>query len=201
VYPPDKLLISDPALKRLQEVKNGLLQYDELRAIAESQFGSFRLTPSIIQRLQKAAVQGIYSDAGQFRTWPVSIENTAHKPPEADSVAGLVQEMCDHANAHANLAEAIYCAAYLLWRLNWIHPFGDGNGRTSRAISYLALNACYGFHLPGTVTVTDLIAADRQPYYAALDQADAAWTTGRVNVSELHKLLYSLLQIQLKSAI
>jgi hypothetical protein len=27
-------------------------------------------------------------------------------------------------------------AAYGLWRLNWIHPFVEGNGRTARAVCY-----------------------------------------------------------------
>ncbi|HET9282483.1 MAG TPA: Fic family protein [Candidatus Angelobacter sp.] len=50
---------------------------------------------------------------------------------------------------------AIHLAAYVIWRLNWIHPFADGNGRTSRALSYLVLCTRLGERLPGTVTIPD----------------------------------------------
>jgi Fic family protein len=46
----------------------------------------------------------------------------------------------------------IHLAAYLMWRLNWIHPFADGNGRTSRIISYVVLSIRAGAILPGTPT-------------------------------------------------
>ncbi|MBL8221394.1 MAG: Fic family protein, partial [Bryobacterales bacterium] len=29
----------------------------------------------------------------------------------------------------------------VMWRLNWIHPFFGGNGRTARSASYLVLCA------------------------------------------------------------
>ena len=89
-----------------------------------------------------------------------------------------------------------------MWRLNWIHPFDDGNGRTSRAISYLAL--CVGMggrRLPGTTTIPDLIAADKPAYYQALDAADAACAAGRLDISVMENLLEGLLAKQFMSAI
>jgi len=45
--------------------------------------------------------------------------------------------MCDHINENWAKLSPLHLAAYTLWRMNWIHPFVDGNGRTSRAVSYL----------------------------------------------------------------
>jgi len=86
-----------------------------------------------------------------------------------------------------------------MWRLNWIHPFADGNGRTSRAVSYLGLSCGLNLELTGTITVPDLIVRDKIPYYDALDAADAAWKAGRLDVSDMETLIQRLLAEQLQS--
>ncbi len=110
--------------------------------------------------------------------------------------------MCAYVNAnwHASgddLNDALHLAAYLMWRLNWIHPFVDGNGRTSRAISYLALCVRLGNLIPGSPTIADQIVDNRQPYYEALDAADAAWALGKVDVGQMENLIHKLLLNQL----
>jgi Fic family protein len=86
-----------------------------------------------------------------------------------------------------------------MWRVNWIHPFFGGNGRTSRAVSYLALCARLGFALPGTPTIPDQIVAHRGPYFEALQAADAAWADSRLDLSRMESLLGELLATQLLS--
>jgi fido (protein-threonine AMPylation protein) len=88
-----------------------------------------------------------------------------------------------------------------MWRLNWIHPFSGGNGRTSRAISYLILCARLGYRLVGTTTIPEQIVANRQPYYAALDAADAAFAVGRIDVTAMEALLGQMLAVQLSSVL
>lgn len=91
----------------------------------------------------------------------------------------------------------IHLAAYVMWRLNWIHPFTDGNGRTSRAVSYLVL--CIRLHalLLGKVTIPEQIEENRTPYYQALEAADEAWTEGRIELTEMKDLLAAMLAKQL----
>jgi Fic family protein len=84
-----------------------------------------------------------------------------------------------------------------MWRMNWIHPFFGGNGRSARAISYLVLCARLGFVLPGEKTIPEFIAEERTPYYRALRDADAAWNEGRLDVSRMESLMSSLLAKQL----
>ena len=129
------------------------------------------------------------------------IRGSIHDPPPAADVPALVAEMCEYANDDRH--PALHTAAYLMWRLNWIHPFSDGNGRTSRAISYLALCVKLGDGpLPGTLTVPAQIAADKPIYYSALDQADAILKAeDRVDVSAMETLLEGLLAKQFLSAI
>ena len=87
-----------------------------------------------------------------------------------------------------------------MWR-HWIHPFVNGNGRTSRAISYLVFSIKLGHVMPGYPTIPDLIARDKQPYYRALEAADDADLEGRVDVSEMERLLEHHLATQLLSVL
>jgi Fic family protein len=87
--------------------------------------------------------------------------------------------------------------AYALWRLNWIHPFVEGNGRTARAACYYLICLRHGQLLPGEKIVPERIREDRTPYYAALRAADQAWADGHFNVSELTTYLGELLKAQL----
>jgi Fic family protein len=84
-----------------------------------------------------------------------------------------------------------------MWRVNWIHPFRDGNGRTSRAASYLVLTVRLGQILPGEPTIADQIVENKIPYYDALDDADAAWRQQRLDLSAMEHLIEKLLEKQL----
>jgi hypothetical protein len=80
---------------------------------------------------------------------------------------------------------------------NGLRPFVDGNGRTSRIMSYPVLCAKLGYRLPGTKTIPERIAESKKPYYAALESADMACNQGRVDVSAMEALLQGHLEAQL----
>ena len=102
-------------------------------------------------------------------------------------------------NENWGKASPLHLAAYVLWRLNWVHPFTDGNGRTARACSYLVLCLRLGHPLYGANSVPAQIADDKGPYYDALEAADKAFKTDniQVNVNEVESLLSVLLTRQL----
>jgi Fic family protein len=87
--------------------------------------------------------------------------------------------------------------AYALWRLNWIHPFIEGNGRTARAACYYLLCLRQGRLLPGKKIVPERIRENRQPYYDALQASDQAWVQGDFDVNQLAAYLGDLLKGQL----
>jgi Fic family protein len=199
--PASHQLFTDANNKADLEARNGLMQFDEVIRIVEEEKQAFKLRPSVIQRLQRLAIKDIYTCAGNFRTGPVYINGTTHQPPDPDTVSEHVEEMCEYVNGKGLDAPPLHLAAYLMWKVNWIHPFAGGNGRTSRAVSYLVLCARLGYKLPGTVTIPDQIVSNREPYYQALDAADAAWATGVVDVSVMEQLLAEMLANQLASVI
>lgn len=107
--------------------------------------------------------------------------------------------MCEYVNENWEKADVspVHLAAYVMWRLNWIHPFADGNGRTSRILSFFVLFTRLGAILPGTPTLPDLIIDHRKMYEEALDAADEAWRENRLDVSKMESLIEGLLAKQL----
>jgi len=198
--PASHQLYTDPEQKAALEARNGLLQFDEVLRLIDQSSTGFKLRPSTLQRLQRLAIQDIYTCAGNYRTGPVYIEGTNHQPPAASEIAEHVEEMCDYVNTNWGKSP-LHLASFMMWRLNWIHPFSGGNGRTSRAISYLVLCARLGYRLVGTNTIPEQIVANRQPYYSALDAADAAYTVGRIDVTVMEALLGQMLAVQLSSVL
>ena len=192
-------LITDPQAKAEAEALNGLRQYDFAVQVIQEALDRrfFKLRLSLILALHRQALQGISAYAGNFRPGDVEIKGSRHAPVGAHLVPELVEELCDYINAQWEDGSALHLAAYAMWRLNWIHPFADGNGRTSRILSFVVLSIRVGAVLPGTPTFPELIVDHRHVYEDALDAADDAWKIGNIDVSKMESLLQSLLAKQL----
>jgi Fic family protein len=136
-------LIADRQLRAEAEARNGLRQYDlGIQAVQTAlDRKATKLRLSLILSLHREALAGISVFAGNFRPAGVEIQGSKHEPPGAYLVPGLVEELCDYVNDNWDSSTPIHLAAYVMWRLNWIHPFADGNGRTSRILSYVVLSA------------------------------------------------------------
>jgi len=137
----DAELIADPDERAKREARNGLRQFDTVVEMIDYWLQPerpFKLRLSAILHLQRVALDGISAYAGNFRPAGIKIGGSKHDPVGAHLVAEEVERFCDYVNENWNKS-AIHLAAYALWRLNWIHPFTDGNGRTARAVSYLIL--------------------------------------------------------------
>jgi Fic family protein len=195
----DAELISDPKLRAEAEALNGLRQYDLAIRIVQDALdrGIFKLRLSHILSLHREALAGISSFAGNFRPAGVLIEGSKHEPVGAHLVPELVESLCDYVNENWESRSALHLAAFIMWRLNWIHPFADGNGRTSRMVSYAVLCIRTGWILPGSPTIPAQIVENRGPYFEALEAADASWENNRIDVAKMEDLLASLLAKQL----
>lgn len=182
-----------PSIRTKAELENALRQADEVERLARAALasGTFALTVDTVKVLNALAIEGLTEDPpGEFRTTnkvrPISGSN--HQPPPFDQVPGLVRSMCGYINdlppirttresprseVQAMVDRGIHVASYALWRLNWIHPFEDGNGRTSRAISHLLLCFHSQMILPGK-SLPERIAGDKRKFYNCLDACDQA---------------------------
>ena len=195
----------DAGRKARLEIDNGLRQYDLAVEIIQTFLEPdrpFALRPSLICQLQKVAVENIEPNPGQWRTSSVQITKSNHVPPAPYFVGSLVQEMCDYVNDNFHEKTPLHLAAYVMWRLNWIHPFTDGNGRTSRIVSYIVLSLALHDELSGNPTIPQQIQDDRTTYFKALEHADEAFARDeKIDVSAMEDALRNMLAIQLLSVI
>ena len=182
--------------KRLQEARNGIIQTNFVIDQASSWTSGTRLIPEIIIEAQRLAINQIYRCAGNFRDGEVRLRGVDHRPPPHTEVPDLVETLCDYVSDNWEKTP-IHLAAYSVWRINWIHPFFGGNGRTARAISYLILCARLEFVLPGSPTIPDLVVENRGPYIQALRKADQGWARGDLDLAAMEELMSSLLAAQL----
>lgn len=186
----------DPAVLAKLEARNSVRQADLLLTLiaqAKDSTERFRLRLTTITDLNRVAMEDLVDFAGHIRVTEISnIGTSQHKPPSARDVVRHLEEFLDYVDSKWDSESALHLSAYVMWRLNWIHPFVDGNGRTSRAASYLVLCARGKGFLLGDKTIPDRITesvATRAAYYSALEKADEAWKKGTVDVSELETLL------------
>lgn len=187
------------------EARDALNLYNYLIALIEeySQNGDdqFELTVGQIIQIHSIAMASRGTDqAGRLRQSPVRVAGAEHTPPPVSEIEEHLVGFCDYINSAWSQKDAIHLAAYALWKLNWIHPFIDGNGRTARALSYLLLSAKLGFVLPGIPTISEQLVTQRNSYYDALQASDTIFRkTGKVDTGSLEKLLKSMLFRQLSN--
>lgn len=188
-----------PDLYREVQERNLLRQYDLLMNCVEIgvRQGPTALDKYTLWALNHVAVANISQFGGRFREEPIYVGD--HKPPHYEKVPELMDRFISFIHENWYVGSPTQLAAYGLWRLNWIHPFIEGNGRTARAACYYLLCARSGGLLPGRKIVPERIREDRAPYYAALRAADRAWHQGHLDVSEMEAYLARLLEAQLRN--
>jgi Fic family protein len=196
-------LITAPEEKAVQEAKNALRQFNT--AIEQIEYWlqpdrPFKLRASAILTLNRIALERLDRHAGSYRPGVVEIKGSEHNPPPAHLVPELVENLCDYVNENWGRSP-LHLASYVMWRLNWIHPFVDGNGRTTRMTSFVVLCVRLGYRVPGSNTIPEQISQAKEPYYEALEQADAAFEKGRIDVSAMEALVGQLLTNQLAAVI
>ncbi|TPP67775.1 Adenosine monophosphate-protein transferase FICD [Fasciola gigantica] len=104
------------------------------------------------------------SEAGNLRHTQVFIAD--HNPPPPDSVLDLMNELVTWLNGdQLSDVHPIELAALTHWKLVYIHPFYDGNGRTARLLMNLILMRA---GLPPAIIKLE----DRQAYYEHLKTAN-----------------------------
>lgn len=199
-------LVTDADERARQEAANGLRQAERVREyILQVLDGRpFRLRTSTVLDLNRFAIEGLDAYAGNFRPGNVEINKSQHQPPAAHMVPILVDDLCDYVNENWTSTSAIHLSAMVMWRLNWIHPFTDGNGRTSRALSYLVLCSHSRVLMAGSETIPEQIVKNRDPYYEALEAADAVFAEEKAlsikTVERMEALVRTMLARQLRSA-
>ncbi len=159
-------------------------------------------TEVAFQELHRSSTLFLLLNPGVYRDCPVHLADAngkiVYQPPPHEQVPGLMQEMFVELRTVWQTGDALDAAAFALWRVNWVHPFKNGNGRTARSFAYACLNARLGVVLPGTTTIIDQIMATRTDYETAIRVADkAAETNNGRDLTKMREYLNGLLQVQM----
>jgi len=117
---------------------------------------------------------------GAYRRHLVMIAQSAHLPPEFIQVPDYMQALAAFVNENHPPKYDLIKVALAHHRFGWIHPFGNGNGRVVRLLTY-ALLIKYGFNVKAGGRVLNPSAVfcnDRDRYYAMLASADTGTPSG-----------------------
>jgi Fic family protein len=191
----------DPILWETVQENNLFRQYDLLNDCIQIGLrkGIEAFDKYTLWSLNAAAVANIAQFGGRYRKAPIYVGN--HVPPHFEDVPDEMDRFLSVVHENWTVIDnPLILPAYALWRMNWIHPFVEGNGRTARAACYYLICMKQGRLLPGSKIVPERIRENRQPYYAALQAADQAWDEGHFDVNELAAYLGGLLKGQLTEA-
>jgi len=124
------------------------------------------LSELLIRELNQIVMRDVDQKwAGRYRNSRVIIGGAEHAPPEAVYVPRLMQSLIDWMRKKRKTLHPVELAAILHHRLANIHPFFDGNGRTSRLVMNIILMQA-GFPL------VVVLKNDRKKYYRTLAEAD-----------------------------
>ncbi len=188
----------NPDLFTKVQEKNLLRQYDLLTNCIEIglEQGATAFDKYTLWDLNHVAVANISQFGGRFREEPIYVGN--HLPPHFDTVSDLMDRFISFIHENWFILTPTQLAAYGLWRLNWVHPFIEGNGRTARATCYYLLCVRFGGLLPGRKIIPERIRENRGEYVAALQSADRAWNQGNLDLTDMETYLAKLVVAQLK---
>lgn len=153
-----------PRNKSEQMVKNN---YDALTYVLEhledeiSEETILQIAQIVTRSAAEVQVTG-YRDGAVYVT---GREGDVYTPPQADAVPEMMRalvEFIQKSELHP-LLKACIAHFYFVY----VHPFGDGNGRTARALSYMMLLQA-GYDFFRYFSISGIVAEERGKYYRSM---------------------------------
>lgn len=164
--------------EQIQEIRN----IEECINFIDEDSDNIQLGRIFISDLHKMLVRGLTpppqgegdKTPGLYRNYSVEIKGASHKPPETQQqVEGYMQELFDFLNEPHSQKYDLLKMALAHHRFMWIHPFGNGNGRVGRLLTYaLLVKAGFNVHVGRILNPTAVFCIDRDEYYKYLSAAD-----------------------------
>lgn len=155
----------------VQELLNYKKAFD---FVADYVLSKGKITETLIREIHKKLVEGVRHDSakpGQYRNIQNYVANSKTKeiiyiPPAPYEVPLLMAEFVEWLEIEQEIP-AVLAAGIAQFQLVHIHPFVDGNGRTSRLLSTLYLYRS-GYDFKKLFTISEYYDRNRQDYYHAL---------------------------------
>jgi Fic family protein len=142
--------------------------------VSEYLEGGGPVTEGLIREIHKRLVEGVRGGAGapgEYRKIQNYIINsvtgeTVYTPPAAYDVPVMMAEFVDWLDQEQE-THPVLVSGIAQFQLVHIHPFLDGNGRTSRLLSTLCLYKA-GYDFKRLFTISEYYDRDRASFYRAI---------------------------------
>jgi Fic family protein len=167
-----------PGIREIQNIEKAM-------EFIEDSVKDYPINRAFITELHKIVVDGLSPDqegdaaAGEYRRHNVLINKSAHIPPDWLKVDEYMQELIGFIAHDDSPKYDLLKVAIAHHRFVWIHPFGNGNGRTVRLFTY-AMLIRLGFNVSAgrILNPTAVFCSDRNVYYKKLSEADRGSENG-----------------------
>lgn len=132
------------------------------------------ITEGLIREIHKKLVEGVRggdADPGKYRRIQNYVANEStgeviYTPPSAAEIPSMMSELVKWLNADLEI-HPVLISGIAQFQLIHIHPFLDGNGRTSRLLSTLYLYKS-GYDFKRLFTISEYYDRDRQTFYKTI---------------------------------
>ncbi len=159
---------------RPDDVRELLNYRDAFNLVSEYLHSGDPVTEGLIREIHKRLVEGVRGGSGgpgAYRTIQNYVVNSAtrevvYTPPPPVEVPMLMQELVEWFRTENGL-HPVLVAGIAQFQLVHIHPFVDGNGRTSRLLSTLCLYRS-GYDFKRLFTLSEFYDRDRSRFYRVL---------------------------------
>ncbi len=164
-----KLHNIDPEDER--ELRNYIIAFDYVEQQTED---NKSITEKMILEIHRRLVMGVRggkASPGNYRLTQNYIVNSltgeiVYTPPPPESVPGMTRNLIEWLNSGIDI-HPVLISGVAQFQLVHIHPFLDGNGRTSRLLSTACLYRA-GYDFKKLFTISQFYDRDRQAFYRAL---------------------------------
>jgi len=180
----NRTTISEYVEQKIENAEHSSEKYSEIANvesamtfIEESIEKDTKITHHFIRELHQLTVSGLDKEGdktpGAYRGWNVQISQSSHLPPEHHLVQEYMDQLLNFINKNDLSKYDLLKTALAHHRFAWIHPFGNGNGRVVRLLTY-AMMIKYGFNVKEgkLINPTAVFCNDRDYYYKKLTEAD-----------------------------
>lgn len=172
-------LANKPALTRHQYAEIEVRNYKKALDFIEKR----KSTSKPINMDDILAIHGIITrnllpeeKTGKLRDVGVDIvdqyDTVLYKAPSTDILVHEIAELLNWINNSSDIHPVI-AAAVLHYQFVSIHPFADGNGRTTRVLTHLYLGL-RGYDFRNSLVLDSYYLADKQAYYDALHRVQGS---------------------------
>lgn len=177
-------------MREEHDVSNGIkeiMNLENAMTFIEENIKEYPINKMFIRELHKITVADLPppphgegdSTPGVFRNFSVKISKSAHLPPETFLINKYIDELVDFINHDDGSKYDLLKIAIAHHRFVWIHPFGNGNGRTVRLFTYAMLvKAGFNVDTGRILNPTAVFCSDRDEYYRMLSHADLGTEEG-----------------------